>query len=149
MSSIEKSTGFLVVRTARSMKKYLDSNLAGFGITSSQHHVLSVLSDEDGQALSAIGKEVFLDNPAITGLADRMEKDQLVKRKRCKDDRRVVKLFLTKQGIATLKNYEKIVIQTDKDLVSMLSKIELNDFREMLNLIWENSNGINPKKENI
>jgi len=58
-------------------------------------------------------------------------------------------LFLTKQGIATLKNYEKIVIQTDKDLVSMLSKIELNDFREMLNLIWENSNGINPKKENI
>jgi len=58
-------------------------------------------------------------------------------------------LFLTKQGIATLKNYEKIVIQTDKDLVSMLSKIELNKFRKMLNLIWENSNGINPKKENI
>ncbi|HJL77710.1 MAG TPA: hypothetical protein QF355_00280 [Candidatus Marinimicrobia bacterium] len=41
------------------MKKSLDNNLAEFGITSPQHHVLSVLNNEDVLALSAIGKKVF------------------------------------------------------------------------------------------
>ncbi len=139
MSTIEKSTGFLVVRTARSMKKSLDNNLAEFGITSPQHHVLSVLNDEDGQALSVIGKKVFLDKPAMTGLADRMENDKLVERRRYPEDRRVIKLFLTKSGKDILKKYENIVKETDNNLVKVLSKEELATFREMLNKIWKNA----------
>ena len=139
MSTIEKNTGFLVVRTARSMKKTLDNNLAGFGITSPQHHVLSVLNDEDGLALSVIGKKVFLDKPAITGLADRMENDGLVERRRCPEDRRVIKLFLTKIGKDILKKYENIVSETDNNLVKVLSRTELTLFREMLDRIWKNA----------
>ena len=139
MSTIKKSTGFLVVRTARSMKKSLDNNLAGFGITSSQHHVLSVLNDEDGLALSVISKKVFLDKPAITGLADRMGNDGLVERRRCPKDRRVIKLFLTKAGKDILKKNENIVTETDKNLVNVLSSVELTLFREMLDRIWNNA----------
>ncbi len=139
MSTIEKSTGFLVVRTARSMKKSLDNNLVEFGVTSSQHHVLSVLNDEDGQALYSIGKKVFLDKPAITGLADRMENDKLVERRRSPEDRRVIKLFLTNSGKDILKKYENIVKETDNNLVKVLSKEELATFREMLNKIWKNA----------
>jgi len=139
MSTIEKSTGFLVVRTARSMKKSLDNNLAEFGITSPQHHVLSVLNDEDGQALSVIGKKVFLDKPAITGLADRMENDKLVERRRYPEDRRVIKLFLTKSGKDILKKYEHIVKETDDNLVKVFSEEELAIFRKMLDRIWSNA----------
>ncbi|HJL77817.1 MAG TPA: MarR family transcriptional regulator [Candidatus Marinimicrobia bacterium] len=139
MSTIEKSTGFLVVRTARSMKKSLDNNLAEFGITSPQHHVLSVLNDEDGQALSVIGKKVFLDKPAMTGLADRMENDKLVERRRYPEDRRVIKLFLTKSGKDILKKYEHIVKETDDNLVKVLSEEELAIFRKMLDRIWSNA----------
>ncbi|MDP6615298.1 MAG: MarR family transcriptional regulator [Candidatus Marinimicrobia bacterium] len=139
MSTIEKSTGFLVVRTARSMKKSLDNNLAEFGITSPQHHVLSVLNDEDGQALSVIGKKVFLDKPAMTGLADRMENDKLVERRRYPEDRRVIKLFLTKSGKDILKKYEHIVKETDDNLVKVFSEEELAIFRKMLDRIWSNA----------
>ena len=139
MSTIEKSTGFLVVRTARSMKNSLDNNLAEFGITSPQHHVLSVLNDEDGQALSVIGKKVFLDKPAMTGLADRMENDKLVERRRYPEDRRVIKLFLTKSGKDILKKYEHIVKETDDNLVKVLSEEELAIFRKMLDRIWSNA----------
>ena len=121
------------------MKKSLDNNLAEFGITSPQHHVLSVLNDEDGQALSVIGKKVFLDKPAMTGLADRMENDKLVERRRYPEDRRVIKLFLTKSGKDILKKYENIVKETDNNLVKVLSKEELATFREMLNKIWKNA----------
>ncbi|HJM69315.1 MAG TPA: MarR family transcriptional regulator [Candidatus Marinimicrobia bacterium] len=121
------------------MKKSLDNNLAEFGITSPQHHVLSVLNDEDGQALSVIGKKVFLDKPAMTGLADRMENDKLVERRRYPEDRRVIKLFLTKSGKDILKKYEHIVKETDDNLVKVLSEEELAIFRKMLDRIWSNA----------
>jgi DNA-binding MarR family transcriptional regulator len=98
-----------------------------------------VLNDEDGQALSSIGKKVFLDKPAITGLADRMENDKLVERRRSPEDRRVIKLFLTNSGKDILKKYENIVKETDNNLVKVLSKEELATFREMLNKIWKNA----------
>ncbi|HDY75340.1 MAG TPA: MarR family transcriptional regulator [Candidatus Marinimicrobia bacterium] len=147
MSSLEKCTGFLTVRTGRSMKKALDINLTENGVTSTQQHVLSVLGDEDGISLSAIGRRIFLDKPAMTGLADRMEKDGLVERKRSPEDRRVIQLLLTEKGRKVLKKCENIVNETDEQLVSVLSGDELKSFREMLVKIWKNAKS-NTNNEN-
>ncbi|MFQ6612447.1 MAG: MarR family winged helix-turn-helix transcriptional regulator [Fidelibacterota bacterium] len=141
MTAINQTTGFLVVRTARSMKKMLDARLAEFGITTSQHMVLSTLAKDDGLSLTEIGKRVYLDKPAITGLADRLEKDRLVKRKRIPSDRRVIKLWLTEKGRSLLSRFETVVTGTDEELVQVLSPSELIIFREMLDRIWWNANG--------
>jgi DNA-binding MarR family transcriptional regulator len=82
IGTMEKTTGFLMFRTARGMKKILDARLSEFNVTSSQASVLNTLFSSDGISLSDIGKSVHLDKPAITGLADRMEKDGLVERRR-------------------------------------------------------------------
>jgi DNA-binding MarR family transcriptional regulator len=140
MSSYEQSTGFLVVRTARSMKKVLDARLAEYGITSSQHSVLDALAQKDGLSLSEIGKRVFLDKPAITGLADRLEKDGYVVRKRTAEDRRVIHLWLTEKGRQLLKEFEDVVATTDRELIQQLSPDELGSFRDMLNRIWKQAN---------
>ena len=143
MSPIEQSTGFLVVRTARSMKKALDARLAGIGSTASQQVVLGTLARNDGLSLSEIGKRVFLDKPAITGLADRLEQDGLVKRRRSSQDRRVIKLYLTKKGGDLLQEMDAIATAVDRELVSVLSRAELKAFREMVDRIWRNANGRN------
>jgi len=140
MTTIEHSTGFLVVRTARSMKKNLDAKLSELGVTSSQAHVLSTLNQEDGLPLSAIGKKVFLDKPAITGLADRLEKDGLVKRRRTPVDRRVIRLFLTSKGKRVITHYEQVIEEIDDDIVSALSSTELHEFRNFLNKVWQYNN---------
>jgi len=140
MSSYEQSTGFLVVRTARSMKKVLDARLSEYGITSSQHSVLNTLAQTDGLSLSEIGKRVFLDKPAITGLADRLEKDGYVVRKRTARDRRVIHLWLTDKGRQLLKEFEDVVATTDQELIQQLSPDELGSFRDMLNRIWRQAN---------
>ncbi len=140
MTSIKQSTGFLTVRTARSMKKMLDARLSEFGVTSSQHTVLSTLAENDGLSLSEIGKRIYLDKPAITGLADRLEKDGLVERRRTSEDRRVIRLYLTEKGQNLLQRFEKIATEVDRELVQVLSSSELNKFREMLNRIWLSAN---------
>jgi len=141
MTSIERSTGFLVVRTARSMKKALDAQLAEIGVTAVQHTVLSTLAQTDGLSLSEIGKRVFLDKPAITGLADRLENDGLVERQRNSKDRRVIKLYLSSKGRRLLGRMNDIVNSVDEELTSVLSSSELSTFREMLDRIWNNANG--------
>lgn len=141
MTSLEESTGFLVVRTARTMKKALDAKLSEFGLTTSQHTVLSALAKEDGLSLSEVGKRVFLDKPAITGLADRLEKDNFVERRRTSKDRRVIQLFLTEKGSSLLQELDELAAMVDHKLVESLSKPDLEKFRSTLNRIWSAANG--------
>ncbi len=141
MTDLEKSTGFLVVRTARSMKRALDSRLAPIGVTAAQHVIISTLAHEDGLSLSEVGKRAYLDKPAITGLADRLEKDRLVERRRSTNDRRVVKLHLTRKGRNLLQEMDRIATEVDRELVGILSGVELRRLRELVTRLWVHSNG--------
>lgn len=123
------------------MKRALDSELSEIGITASQHAVLSALGHEDGLSLTQIARRVFLDNPATTGLVDRLEKDGLVERKRVSADRRVINIYLTEKGNGILNTIDSIATGTDKDITSVLSQDELMIFRDMLNRIWVKANG--------
>ncbi len=143
MTSLEESTGFLVVRTARTMKKALDTKLSEYGLTTSQLTVLNALAKEDGLSLSVVGKRVYLDKPAITGLADRLEKDNFVERRRTSTDRRVIQLFLTDKGSNLLQELDEIATKVDQQLVSVLAPEELTEFRNLLNCIWEGANNSN------
>ena len=141
LTEIEKRTGFLVYRTARGMKKMLDSELNKYSVSSSQYTVLNTLMEDDGLSLSEIGKRVSIDKPAVTGIADRMEKDGLVERRRTSQDRRVIQLFMTEKGRALAEKTEGIATQIDQKLVNVLTPAEVSQFRHMLNRIWENANG--------
>ncbi len=141
MTDLEQSTGFLVVRTARSMKRALDSRLGPIGMTAAQHVIISTLAHEDGLSLSQVGKRAYLDKPAITGLADRLEKDGLVERRRSTNDRRVVQLHLTAKGRNLLQEMDRIATEVDRELVGILSGVELRRLRELVTRLWVHSNG--------
>lgn len=141
MTLLEKSMGFLLVRAARGMKRALDSELSDIGITASQHAVLSALAHKDGLSLTQIARRVFLDNPATTGLVDRLERDGLVERHRISTDRRVINIYLTKRGKSILKTIDEIATNLDTDIMSVLSHTERKTLRSMLNRIWERANG--------
>ncbi len=140
IGTMEKTTGFLMFRTARGMKKILDARLSEFNVTSSQASVLNTLFSSDGISLSDIGKSVHLDKPAITGLADRMEKDGLVERRRTSSDRRIIQLFLTEKGRNLYNTIETIIIEVDQQLVKGIVTQEIETLHEMLQSIWDQAN---------
>lgn len=140
VNKLEQSTGFLVVRTARTMKKALDSRLSALGSTASQHTVLSTLAENGPLSLTDIGKRIFLDKPAITGLADRLENDALVERQRSADDRRVIKLHITTKGRELLEKMDMIAREVDDRLVESLTLGELNQYRNLTVKLWHNAN---------
>ncbi len=75
------------------------------GLTAAQYNVLRILrgAGPAGLACREIGERMISRDPDITRLLDRMEKRNLITRKRQSRDRRVVKAFVTPQGLELLK----------------------------------------------
>ncbi|MFQ6093426.1 MAG: MarR family winged helix-turn-helix transcriptional regulator [bacterium] len=141
MERFDDSLGFLMTRTARCMKRALESRLAGHGITSSQYAVLYRLWEEDGLSLTELGKKLYFDNPTITGVVDRMERDNLVNRERNNEDRRVIKIFLTSRG----KELKDVLIplgpEVNRLATTNFSSEEKDRLKSFLERVWENIEG--------
>ena len=71
---------------------------ARHGLTGPQLSVAKILEDIGDLSLSELSERINAQNSTVTGIVDRMEREQLVERKRSSDDRRVVHIRLTKKG---------------------------------------------------
>ncbi|MGV9278342.1 MarR family winged helix-turn-helix transcriptional regulator [Streptomyces griseosporeus] len=84
----------------------LDRALGGHGLCASDFEVLDVLSESapDGSCVSyrvqEIAERVHLSQSALSRLIARLEKDGLVERGMCPEDRRGVRVALTAKGRA-------------------------------------------------
>jgi DNA-binding MarR family transcriptional regulator len=80
----------------RRYKPYLD----GLGLTYTQYLVFLVLWEEDGLKVGDLGGRLFLDSGTLTPLLKKLEEKGLLTRRRCEEDERVVRVFLTDEGRA-------------------------------------------------
>src|ERR1700730_15620171 len=80
-------------------------------LTAAQYNVLRILrgAGPAGLACREIGARMISRDPDITRLLDRMEKLNLITRERQRDDRRVVKTFVTSEGLELLKTLDRPV----------------------------------------
>jgi len=140
MNVLEGSLGFRLARTARSMKRALESRLSEYNITASQYIVLAQLNDEDGISLSQLGERLDFDNPTITGVVDRMERDGLVERRRVADDRRVINVFLTQKGKKLLTAIEDVADEINEKAIDKLPKADSEKLVKILDSIWNKMN---------
>ena len=67
-------------------------------ITPPQWGLLALLNEGDGLTIGTISLKQGLDAPTVTGIVNRLEHNGLVERRHDKEDRRVVKVYLTDEG---------------------------------------------------
>ena len=141
MKTIDHHTdriGPMMGKIHRAIRKELDYKFKEFSITPPQFEVLVLLWAEDGLLLSELGRKLSRDGPTITGVVDRMEKKQLVKRTRDERDRRAIKIVLTLKGVrlkgklTTLRN--EIIDKT----IGNFTRNELEQLEYLLTKIWGN-----------
>src|SRR5436309_16135291 len=89
---------FWVSRIRKALRCEFESRAAALDITAAQFHVLRRLWDGDGILTSALTRDVCSDGGTITGVLDRLEAKALIRRERCSEDRRAVRVFLTSEG---------------------------------------------------
>jgi DNA-binding MarR family transcriptional regulator len=104
-----------------------------YGLTSSQYNVLRILRGEGKPMPSLeIADRMVQVVPAITGLIDRLEKQELVQRQRCSEDRRVVYVNLTPKAVKLLKQIDQPDIELHKQLMGHLTRKELKELSRLL-----------------
>lgn len=91
---------FALYRASRAMTRAYQPQLEPLGITYPQYLVLLALWQEDGVSVRALGDQLELDSATLTPLLKRLENQDIVARKRCTEDERVVRIHLTETGRA-------------------------------------------------
>lgn len=94
---------FAVYSTGLAFNRVYKRLLDGLGLTYSQYLVMLVLAQEDGQPVSALGEQLFLESNTLTPLIKRLEAAGMVTRRRDSADERVVRVSLTDKGRAVAK----------------------------------------------
>jgi DNA-binding MarR family transcriptional regulator len=67
-------------------------------VTPPQWGALSLLLVQDGMTIGTMSQKRGVDAPAATGIISRLEQQGLVERRHDREDRRVVKVYLTEEG---------------------------------------------------
>ncbi len=127
---------------SRKIQKYYNNRYFEFGITAVQSLVLLSLLEEDGQNIRNIAQKLSIDS-SVTGLIDRLEKEQLVKRVIDAQDRRSFQIFLTEKGKEIANSIFPIAMQTDAIL---RSRIDGSNHNFMDNILDELDNMLEQKK---
>ncbi len=98
-----------MLKTADALGQEAEQLIRAADLTSTQYNVLRILRGAGPQGLACreIGERMITHDPDITRLLDRMEKRGLITRERQKDDRRVVKTRITRQGLDLIKQLDQ------------------------------------------
>jgi len=89
------SVGYQAHVLARLFRNHMNEHLRGLGMSVGQFAILRALWEDDGLSLKEIAERCPIDLTTVTRTLGRMERDGLVRRRRNKQDRRVVNFFLT------------------------------------------------------
>ena len=116
------------------MKKELNDK--GNTITPAQAGILFLLRKND-HTMTNLSRILAIDNSAITGLVDRLEKSGLAHRTANPDDRRTYLIRITEKGKAAIEDAYVTIRRVNEEIKSGFSENEIETFKSVLDKILE------------
>ena len=108
-------------------------------VTPSQWGALSLLLVQDGMTIGTMSQKRGVDAPAATGIITRLEQSGLVERRHDREDRRVVKVYLTDEGRDISHTLISSVAHFEQSLTRRFSESELDHFLVQLQQLITNA----------
>ncbi|HCO25267.1 MAG: MarR family transcriptional regulator [Gimesia sp.] len=131
--SLEQAAILNILRTSDVFHNQFGRLFREYGLTPSQYNVLRILRGERKPMPSLeIANRMIQVVPAITGLLDRLQAQELIKRNRCTEDRRVVYIEITAKALKLLKEIDKPDLDLHHKLIGHLSSSELTELSRLL-----------------
>jgi MarR family transcriptional regulator for hemolysin len=93
---------------------------------------------EDGQTQSVLHKKIGIEQPTAVRTLDRMERDQFIKRERSENDRRAIKISLTKKSIILKDKMFDIATEMNDLALDGLTAAERKMFNKFLRITIDN-----------
>ena len=138
--SLDDSYGYLINLAAQRLKYELHQTFQakGYDITPEQWAVLNRLWEEDGLSQVELAERTFKDKPGTTRILNLLEKKRIVVRRLDENDRRILRVFLTKTG----KELQDKLIPCAQEVLTKsgrnLTKQDIANLKYILNQILSN-----------
>jgi DNA-binding MarR family transcriptional regulator len=123
-----------IYRTSDMLQRRFAQLVEPHGISLQQYNVLRILrgAGKEGTPTLEIAERMIEKTPGITRLLDKLEAKDLVRRKRCPEDRRQVLCWITDAGIDLLAQLDKPLVQSGASAVECLSQAEIRQLIAIL-----------------
>jgi len=130
----EEEAALNLVRTSGVVKEPFDRLFAEYGISDPQYNVLRILRGHGRRGLpcTEIAAQMVSRMPDMTRLVDRLEKSGLVRRCRTEEDRRVVLICITADGLVLLGRLDEPVRDLHRQCLGHLTRRELAELNRLL-----------------
>lgn len=129
-------TGKASTAIARRLQKKLNAN--GQNITIEQWSVLYHLWKQDGLSQQELCNATFRDKPSITRLVDNLERSGLVKRVASDTDRRINRIYLTKQAQKLQEQTMELAEETLNEALAGVPADKIEMCKEVLQIVYDN-----------
>ena len=129
-------TGKASTAIARRLQKKFNS--ASINLTIEQWSVLYQLWKQDGKSQQELCNTTFRDKPSITRLIDNLEKLNLVKRVPDEKDRRINKVFLTRNAQKLEEETMQLAEETLNEALEGVPPAQVEMCKEVLQKVYDN-----------
>lgn len=119
----------------RLQKKFNGSNI---NLTIEQWSVLYHLWKVDGLSQQELCNATFRDKPSITRLVDNLERLDLVKRVSDENDRRINKIYITKQALKLQEQTMELAEETLNEALLGVKPEHIEISKQVLQKVYEN-----------
>ena len=133
-------TGKASIAIARRLQKKF--NASGVNLTIEQWSVLYHLWKQDGSSQQELCNASFRDKPSITRLVDNLEKLNLVKRVSDEKDRRINKVYLTRQAQKLQEEAMRLAEETLNEALEGVPADQVEMCKEVLQKVYDNLSGV-------
>jgi MarR family 2-MHQ and catechol resistance regulon transcriptional repressor len=124
---------FIVLsRAFRAINDIANKSIASFNLNPTEFAVLELLYHKGDIPLQQIGSKILIASGSITYVVDKLEKKELLIRKHCAKDRRVIYAVLTEKGRELM---EDIFPKHKKVMLEALEGLNSDEQKELIDLV--------------
>jgi DNA-binding MarR family transcriptional regulator len=106
-----------------------------FGLTGPQLTVIKILAELGDLSLSSLSGRIKAQNSTVTGIIDRMEREELVQRERSAEDRRIVLIRLTDKGRSLARQIQVEPMEIFRSALQSLPKKDVEELFRVLDKV--------------
>lgn len=143
----DNSIGYLVTHSQKVLMAAIAERLAPHGVTPAQWQALVVLWECDGIVQRDLAERISIEQATLTRTLDRMERDGFVERRRDVEDRRRVRVHVTKKGFLLINTLVPEAMNVLGQAMKGFNEAEIDQFRSFLRRLIGNLNADHPLSE--
>ena len=127
-----------MVKVAKAQRALVSNALTDLDLHIGQERLLMELWNEDGLTQTELAIRLCIEPPTLTKMLSRLEKTELLEKRRDESDARISRIYLTEKGHSFEKPVTELWSNIEATILDRFSVEERLLFRRLLMQIYEN-----------